>query len=152
MSKTSNSHVQLHAFCASDIPQRSRRHDGCRGPCFSRCRPFLRAGTGTAHLRYFATEPPGWSPRFGATHLSKGANGIWYMRLVVPEHIRAVDARLPDSADMQKTGPPGICRTGYESSRAKRTLASSGSRPVSPISTTTDGSCLLTDYLAKLFA
>lgn len=45
------------------------------------------------------------------------------------------------------------CRTGYESSRPKRTLTSSGGRPGRlPISATTDGSCLLTDYSAKLFA
>ena len=42
-----------------------------------------------------ATGYSGWTPRLGAAHLSKGANGIWYMRLVVPEHIRARHPELP---------------------------------------------------------
>lgn len=37
----------------------------------------------------------GWTPRLGSSHLSRGANGIWYMRLVVPEHIRALHPELP---------------------------------------------------------
>ena len=36
-----------------------------------------------------------WTPRIGATHLSKGSNGIWYMRLVVPARIRARHPELP---------------------------------------------------------
>ena len=41
------------------------------------------------------TDYSGWTPRLGSTHLSRGANGIWYMRLVVPEHIRARHPELP---------------------------------------------------------
>lgn len=36
-----------------------------------------------------------WRPRMGASHLCLGANGIWYMRLVVPAHIRARYPELP---------------------------------------------------------
>lgn len=42
-----------------------------------------------------ATGLSGWTPRLGSSHLSRGANGIWYMRLVVPEHIRARHPELP---------------------------------------------------------
>ena len=36
-----------------------------------------------------------WRPRIGASHLCLGANRIWYMRLVVPAHIRARHPELP---------------------------------------------------------
>lgn len=36
-----------------------------------------------------------WQPRINATHLSKGVNGIWYLRLAIPEHIRARHPELP---------------------------------------------------------
>lgn len=36
-----------------------------------------------------------WQPRINATHLSKGVNGIWYLRLAIPEHVRARHPELP---------------------------------------------------------
>lgn len=45
---------------------------------------------GTAKVRTKA-----WQPRQHASHLFKGANGTWYMRLAVPENIRARHPDLP---------------------------------------------------------
>lgn len=36
-----------------------------------------------------------WVPRIGATHLSQGPGGVWYMRLAVPARIRAIHPELP---------------------------------------------------------
>lgn len=36
-----------------------------------------------------------WAPRINASHLAKGPNGIWYMRLAVPAQIRARHPELP---------------------------------------------------------
>lgn len=33
-----------------------------------------------------------WQPRINATHLSKGVNGIWYLRLAITEHSEDQDA------------------------------------------------------------
>ena len=38
---------------------------------------------------------PVWAPRINASHLAKGPNGIWYMRLAVPAQIRARHPELP---------------------------------------------------------
>jgi hypothetical protein len=42
-----------------------------------------------------------WQPRIDATHLSKGGNGIWSLRLVPPEHVRA----LHECVHMWPEGP-----------------------------------------------
>lgn len=36
-----------------------------------------------------------WTPRSKATYLTRGANGTWYFRLVVPAHLRAQNPTLP---------------------------------------------------------
>lgn len=41
------------------------------------------------------TDAAAWSPRVTASHLLRGPNGIWYMRLVVPARIRALHPELP---------------------------------------------------------
>jgi hypothetical protein len=41
-------------------------------------------------------EAPGpWRPRAEAAHLSRAPNGIYYFRIVVPEHVRALRPDLP---------------------------------------------------------
>jgi integrase len=36
-----------------------------------------------------------WQPRINATHLSKSVNGTWYLRLAIPDHVRARHPELP---------------------------------------------------------
>lgn len=62
-----------------------------------------------------AAESPSWTPRLGATHLSKGANGIWYMRLVVPEHIRARHPELP--RELRRSTKEGVRSAALVKSR-----------------------------------
>ena len=39
--------------------------------------------------------PPQWAPRLNASYLTRGANGTWYFRMVVPAHLRAQNPDLP---------------------------------------------------------
>ncbi|MEO6742905.1 MAG: DUF6538 domain-containing protein [Caldimonas sp.] len=36
-----------------------------------------------------------WTPRTNATYLTQAANGTWYLRLLVPAHLRAIHPELP---------------------------------------------------------
>lgn len=36
-----------------------------------------------------------WRPRIGASHLMKGPHGIYYLRLAIPECVRALNPGLP---------------------------------------------------------
>ena len=36
-----------------------------------------------------------WRPRLDASHLRRGAGGIWYFRLAIPERVRAGNPALP---------------------------------------------------------
>ncbi len=36
-----------------------------------------------------------WTPRLNASYLTRGANGTWYFRMVVPAHLRAQNPDLP---------------------------------------------------------
>ena len=36
-----------------------------------------------------------WTPRLNASYLTRGANGTWYVRMVVPAHLRAQNPDLP---------------------------------------------------------
>jgi hypothetical protein len=54
-----------------------------------------RAATTSCGAAPAASDDATWRPRISASHLCLGANGIWYMRLVVPAHIRARHPGLP---------------------------------------------------------
>ena len=40
-------------------------------------------------------SPPQWAPQLNASYLTRGANGTWYFRMVVPAHLRAQNPDLP---------------------------------------------------------
>lgn len=40
-------------------------------------------------------QPQAWRPRPSASHLSRAANGVFYLRLVIPEHVRRLRPDLP---------------------------------------------------------
>jgi hypothetical protein len=42
-----------------------------------------------------APDVEAWRPRESAAHVSLGANGIYYFRLVIPAHVRALNPSLP---------------------------------------------------------
>lgn len=42
-----------------------------------------------------AEPAPPWRPRASASHLSRAANGVFYLRLVIPDHVRRLCPELP---------------------------------------------------------
>jgi len=56
-----------------------------------------------------------WSPRIGASHLSKGVNGVWYMRLAIPEAIRARYPELPK--ELRRSTKASVKRGAFAKAR-----------------------------------
>ena len=61
--------------------------------------PDPRAAVGVAPHRNSGQRPEAppqqWAPRLNASYLTRGANGTWYLRMVVPAHLRAQNPDLP---------------------------------------------------------
>jgi len=61
--------------------------------------PDQRTAVGGVPQRNSAKRPEApplqWAPRLNASYLTRGANGTWYFRMVVPAHLRAQNPDLP---------------------------------------------------------
>lgn len=70
---------------ASNIPESTSHHQ--------------RAVDGRAPQPFTGQRPSApvkqWTPRLNASYLTRGANGTWYFRMVVPAHLRAQNPDLP---------------------------------------------------------